>query len=91
MSLLIYTKSLCPNCTNAKTYLSTLDIDFDEVNIEEDPTARDFLLKEGHKSVPQFYWRDNLLIKGGWSLLKNMSKQQILDSIDSVAALSRIE
>jgi glutaredoxin len=51
----IYTKTTCPKCVQMKKVLETRGIDFMEVNIEKNDTARTFLISEGHKSVPQLY------------------------------------
>ena len=51
----IYTKTTCPSCVQMKQLLEHKGIEFTEVNIEKDPNARDFLLGEGHRSVPQLY------------------------------------
>jgi len=73
----VYSKSACPNCVSAKSYLNTLGIEYNEVNVEEDSSAREFLLNQGHRSVPQIY-NDNHIIPGGWLSLQKMSKEQIL-------------
>jgi len=75
--LTLYSKSACPNCVSAKSYLNNLGIDYNEINIEDDPSARDFLLHQGHRSVPQIYNNDHV-IPGGWLSLQKMSKEQIL-------------
>lgn len=51
----IYTKTTCPACQQMKMILETKGVDFMEVNIEKNDTARTFLLSEGHRSVPQLY------------------------------------
>ena len=48
--LTIYSKTQCPHCVNAKNFLKAKNIEFEEKNIETDETAREFLLKEGHRS-----------------------------------------
>ena len=76
----IYSKTLCPNCTNAKTYLHSLNVDYTEINIDNDDTARSFLIGEGHRAVPQVYNESDYV--GGWGKLQKMSKDQILKAGD---------
>jgi len=82
--LTIYSRTQCPHCTNAKNYLESRNINFQEINIEHDPRARDFLLAQGHRSVPQIYLGDRLLVEGGWSALSRMDTQQVLDRISEI-------
>ena len=80
--LTIYSKTQCPNCVNAKNFLRARQIDFEEKNIETDNEAREFLLSQGHRSVPQIYFGNRLFVEGGWTGLSKMSKDEIRDSID---------
>ena len=41
-------------------------IDFAEVKIDEDAEARDFILAQGHRTVPQIYRDGTLLVEGGY-------------------------
>lgn len=52
--LKIYSKTVCPYCVNAKNFLKAKGIAFEEVNIEENEDAREFLKEHGHRSVPKF-------------------------------------
>ena len=79
--LTIYSKTQCPNCVNAKNFLKAKKIDFEEKNIETDEQARDFLLAQGHRSVPQIYFGDRLFVEGGWTGLSKMSAEEIEDSM----------
>jgi glutaredoxin 3 len=77
MSIKVYTKTTCPECTKAKQILQMYGFDYSEVNIEDEPLAREFLVNEGHKSVPQIYVNDTLLT-GGASGINKESINQIL-------------
>lgn len=79
--LTIYSKTHCPNCVNAKNFLKSKNIDFEEKNIETDPDAHEFLVEHGHRSVPQIYFGDKLFVEGGWSGLSKMSTEEINDSM----------
>lgn len=50
----VYTTSTCPWCTKAKEYLKSLNIDFQELNVQSDMEARTEMLKktkQGHVPV----------------------------------------
>ena len=44
-----------------------------EINIEETPSAREFILSEGHRTVPQIYQDGKLLVEGGFMGLSKQS------------------
>jgi len=75
----IYSKANCPHCVNAKALLTSYDIDYNDVRIDEDDQARNFVLGEGHKSVPQIYVDENYF--GGFSELTNISREQLLERV----------
>jgi glutaredoxin len=39
---------------------------FEEINIEEQPKAREFILAEGHRTMPQIYQDGKILVAGGY-------------------------
>ena len=78
----VYSKTNCPHCVNAKRYLENLNINYREVNIEQDSQAREFILNQGHRSVPQIYIDQQLLVEGGWSALSQISSEEIIDRIN---------
>ena len=41
-------------------------VDYTEVKIDEVPEAREFIVAEGHKTVPQIYYNGKLLVEGGY-------------------------
>jgi glutaredoxin 3 len=55
MGVLVYSKANCPACTKVKKQLTAKGIDFTEVRVDQNPPDRQFLLDQGHKSVPQVY------------------------------------
>lgn len=67
----VYSKNSCPNCDKAKAYLNSKNIEYNEIKVDEVPEAREFLLAEGHRSVPQFY-NNGVLIEGGYAGLMRM-------------------
>lgn len=62
----MYTKTNCQYCVQAKSMLNMRGIEFEEINIEQAPGARDFLISEGHRTVPQIYQDEKLLVEGGY-------------------------
>lgn len=75
--LTVYSKTVCPYCANAKNFLEARGIDFQEVNIEEDAAARDFIVGQGHRTVPQLYLNDELFVEGGWTGLSKLSTEEL--------------
>jgi glutaredoxin len=63
--LTVYTKNTCPFCDRAKALLESKAIEFKTVNIEDEPTAREFLVDQGLRSVPQIF-KNGELLPGGY-------------------------
>jgi|TARA_B100001287_G_scaffold264597_1_gene256613 glutaredoxin len=55
MKIQVYTKNMCGYCVQAKNYLTNKGIEFEAINIEEKPEAREFVITEGHRTMPQIY------------------------------------
>ena len=72
----IYSKTTCPFCDQAKQLLETYGFEYEAINIESDPDAREFVLGEGHRSVPQIYVNDKLL-EGGFSGLQKAGRKGV--------------
>ena len=77
----LYTKTQCQHCGSAKQFLQTKNINFQEINVDTNPAAREFLVSQGHRSVPQFYVANRLLVAGGWDQLRTMTTDAIIDLI----------
>ena len=82
MMLTVYSKTACAQCVQAKNYLKSKNIVFNEVNIEKDQQARDFIMAQGHRTVPQIYFNGALFVEDGWQGLSKMSAEQILEKIE---------
>jgi len=80
--LTVYSKTVCPYCVQAKNYLRAKNINFREINIEEDEDAREFIQSQGHRTVPQIYMDGKIFVEGGWTGLSKMSAEDILAEID---------
>ena len=77
MTLTIYSKNHCPFCDRAKNYLKQNDIGYTEINIEKDTAAREFIVQQGHRTVPQIYFNDELFVAGGWEGLSKLRPDEI--------------
>ena len=62
----IYSKDSCAFCVRSKQYLESNNIQYTEVNIENNLEAREWIIEQGHRTVPQIYV-DNQLIEGGYN------------------------
>jgi glutaredoxin len=52
----IYSTTWCPDCRRAKSFLKERGVQFREVDIEEDPSGEDVVIKanNGKRKVPTF-------------------------------------
>lgn len=62
----VYSKNNCPFCVQAKNLLKLKGLEYQEVKIDEDASAREFVLSQGHRTVPQIYKDGALLVEGGY-------------------------
>lgn len=85
--LTVYSKNNCPQCDQVKMLLTTNNIEFNEVRVDHDPQAREFLLAKGHRSVPQLYLNEQLAVPGGIVQLKSYTASdfQNLKELSSVS------
>ena len=72
----LYTKDSCPYCDGAKTLLKSWGEEYTEVHLDN-PGARDFMIAEGHKTVPQIYYNDKLLVEGGYTGISKLSLNEL--------------
>ena len=70
----IYSKNNCPFCTRAKALLESKDINYTEINIEQDADARKRIVDAGLRTVPQIYINEQLL-PGGYNGLADQSEE----------------
>jgi len=80
--LTVYSKANCAFCVQAKNYLKQKNIDFDEVRIDEDSKAKEFILGEGHRTVPQIYYNGQLFVEGGFQGLVKLTEEQIKEKLN---------
>ena len=61
MDLTLYSASWCRDCREAKRFLTTHNIPFNEIDIETNPGAADLVIAStGKRAIPQF------VIDGKW-------------------------
>lgn len=63
--LTVYTKNNCPFCDRAKALLESRGVEYRAINLEDQPDARDFLVDQGLRSVPQIF-NGTTLLPGGY-------------------------
>ena len=79
--LTVYSKNNCPFCVQAKNLLKLKNIAFEEINIEEQPEARSFIVSEGHRTVPQIYKDGKLFVQGGFQGLSKLTEDQLKEKL----------
>jgi mycoredoxin len=59
-SITIYSTTWCPDCRRAKAFLKERGVEFREVDIEQDPTAEEIVIKANHgkRKVPTLHIGD---------------------------------
>ncbi|NTW71458.1 MAG: glutaredoxin [Eubacteriaceae bacterium] len=76
--VIIYTWSYCSFCNYAKKLLSSKNISFTEINIDnDDDTFQEQALKTGHRTVPFIFIGGKFI--GGYTDLKALNDSGKLD------------
>jgi glutaredoxin 3 len=75
--LTVYSKKHCPFCDQAKALLKNRNIAFDEIKIDENTEAREFIMSAGHRTVPQIYKDGELFVEGGFQGLSKLSVDEM--------------
>ena len=75
--LTLYSKNNCGYCLQAKALLKNNDSPFEEVNIDTDDVAREFVINEGHRTMPQIYREGKLFVEGGFAGLNELGVDTI--------------
>lgn len=71
----IYSKNNCQFCEKAKGLLDLKGVPYEVIKIDEVPEAREFLMAEGHRAVPQIYQDGKLLVEGGYTGLAKQTDE----------------
>lgn len=83
--LKIYSKTNCPQCEQAKALLTAKGVEFEVVNVEQTPGAREWLLEQGHRSVPQLYLDDKIFVEGGYQGLAKLSDVELHQRLGDIS------
>ena len=75
--LTVYSKANCPFCVQAKNLLTLKGIEYEEVRIDLDTAAREFVLSEGHRTVPQIYKDGKVFVEGGYQGLSKLTESEL--------------
>jgi len=82
----MYTKDHCPFCQYAKAWLEKADITFEEKNISHSQELSSWLKEQGHRTVPQLYVKDTLLVEGGYQGLAKLDENTVKQKIKEINA-----
>ena len=82
--LTVYSKDNCPFCVQAKNLLKLKGIEFEEINISQQPEAREFIMSEGHRTVPQIYQDGKLFVEGGFQGLSKLTEDQLKEKANAI-------
>ena len=75
--LTVYSKTNCPNCDQTKAFLESKGIEHRIVKIDENSEAREFLLAQGFRSVPQIFTETELFVEGGYQGLSKLTDEEL--------------
>ena len=81
--IIVYSKDYCSYCVMAKNLLSSLDIDYEEIDITKTPgIIVDLVKKSGLRTVPQIFVGDICL--GGYDQVSQLHREcKLLEVIKS--------
>ena len=78
--VVIYSTDYCPYCHAAKALLKAKGVEFAEINVENDPAKRQWLVQEtGMTTVPQIFINDTSY--GGFDDIKALDDAGKLDAL----------
>ncbi len=74
----MYSTTWCPDCRRAKSFLEERGVDFREVNIEEDSSAEEIVIKanDGKRKVP------TLEVGGRYFACSPFDAEQLAEELD---------
>lgn len=76
--VVVYTTGYCPYCHQAKRLLRQKGVEFTEINVEERPELRSFLISaSGQRTVPQIFINGESV--GGFSDIAALDRRGELD------------
>ena len=75
----------------AKQYLERHGFEYEEIRVDTNPEARQFLINEGHRTMPQIYHKGKLLVEGGGQALVRMDPKKVKELIGEVIDVGDIQ
>ena len=76
----VYSKPQCPFCDRAKQLLESRGVEYTVIDVSANPEAREYLVAQGLRSVPQIY-RGTTLIPGGYQGLAGLSEEEFNNKV----------
>lgn len=77
--VIVYSSANCSYCTRAKQLLESKGIEYQEIRIDQDEKAREKMMAEGRRTVPQIFINDQAI--GGYDDLYALDKAGKLDAL----------
>ena len=66
----------------AKQWLTRNGFEYEEIRVDMDPEARQFIINEGHRTMPQIYHNGKLLVEGGGQALVRLDPKLVKELLD---------
>jgi glutaredoxin len=66
----------------AKSWLKNNNISYTEVDVTTDKSLLEFLRSQGHRTVPQIYFNEKLLVEGGYDGLSKQNPTILKERIE---------
>ena len=63
----VYTKNNCASCTFTKRKLQELGVNYQEINVDEELSALEYLMECGFRSLPVVFKDDEPIVTGGFA------------------------
>jgi glutaredoxin len=76
----VYSKPQCPFCDRAKQLLESRGVEYTVIDVSVTPEAKEYLVDQGLRSVPQIY-RGTTLIPGGYQGLAGLSEEEFNNKV----------
>ena len=68
----------------AKQWLDKNGFAYEEIRVDTNPEVRQFLIEEGHRTMPQIYHKGKLLVSGGGQALVRMNPNTVRELIGEI-------
>jgi glutaredoxin 3 len=77
----VYTTSYCPFCVRAKSLLKSKGVQFEEIDVTDDPAGRQRMIEMsgGRRTVPEIFINGKIV--GGYDELKALDTAGKLDAL----------